>query len=88
MKMQAIDWDIIFARHIASKDSLPRIYKEFSELSIMRKNSWVFKIGKKKKDTQAVNMHIKKYSTWFIFRGMQIKTTVIYHYAPIRMTKI
>ena len=47
--MQVIDWDTIFARHIASKDSVPRIYKEFSELSIMRKKQLSFKKSKKKK---------------------------------------
>ena len=49
MKRQAIDWDIIFASHIATKDPVPRIYKGFSKLSIMQTNSWIFKMGKKKK---------------------------------------
>ena len=38
-----------------------------------------------KKDKQMVNKHMKRRSTSFVTREVQIKTTVRYHYTPIRM---
>ena len=34
-----------------------------------------------------VNKHMKRYSTSYIIKGLQIKTTVRYHNIPIRMAK-
>ena len=41
-----------------------------------------------KNDIQMMNKHVKRYSTWVTIRAMQIKTTVRYHYTPIRRAKI
>ena len=89
---KAIEWEKMFAKETSDKGTLSKIYKKLLKLNKKKPNTPIFKCAKNPdrlpKNIQMANNHMKRCSTSYVIREMQIKTIMRYHYTPIRMAKI